>query len=301
MKRRKFIRRCLFATSGLALISSAGRLFGSTPSVQHLVQRGDTLGEIALRYGSTVAAIRQANNLSNDRIIAGQTLEVPIVSGAVSQALTHTVQKGDTLSGIASRYGVPVAGIRAANGLTTDLIVVGQELIIPAEQGHTGSRKYLGPVLAATGRIRLNRGRWRHIVGHHSAVGRGNAEMYDAHHRNRMRMVNGLAYHFVIGNGTDSGDGEIEVGNRWVQQLQGGHVRNHQVNLSGIGICLVGNFEETRPTRAQMEAFIELVGWLKYDILGGRPAFAVHREIDRNHTVCPGRHFPTAAMHRRFG
>jgi N-acetyl-anhydromuramyl-L-alanine amidase AmpD len=113
-------------------------------------------------------------------------------------------------------------------------------------------------------------------------------------------MANGLAYHFVIGNGRDSGDGEIEIGNRWVNQLQGGHVSTHQVNELGIGICLVGNFEELAPSTAQISALTELVLYLKNTLHGGRPQFMVHREVDGNRTLCPGRHFPTARMHRIF-
>ena len=113
-------------------------------------------------------------------------------------------------------------------------------------------------------------------------------------------MKNGLAYHFVIGNGVDSGNGEIEVGARWLKQLDGGHVRKTEVNQQGIGICVVGNFEETRPTQSQMRAFIELVDYLGNDLLKGNYKFLVHREVDRNHTVCPGKFFPTQAMHRRF-
>ena len=66
--------------------------------------------------------------------------------------------------------------------------------------------------------------------------------MFDASHRKR-GMQNGLAYHFVIGNGTDTQDRQIEMGSRWLKQLQGGHVKNHYINEVGIGICLVGNFE----------------------------------------------------------
>src|SRR5690606_11961840 len=158
----------------------------------------------------------------------------------------------------------------------------------------------LAPVVEATARIRIERPRWRWIVGHHSGVNTGSARVYDRYHRERRRMENGLAYHFVIGNGTGSKDGEIEIGGRWTRQLAGGHVRRDEVNEHGIGICVVGNFESDRPSPAQLASFEALVGWLQRDLLAGRPAFAVHREIDRNHTVCPGRHFPVRDLHRKF-
>ena len=72
-------------------------------------------------------------------------------------------------------------------------------------------------------------------------------------------MENGMAYHFVIGNGTDTGDGEIEVGDRWVKQLQGGHVKDDAINDIAIGICLVGDFTRTDPTPKQIDALVDLV------------------------------------------
>lgn len=206
----------------------------------------------------------------------------------------HVVRKGDTLSALAVRYGVSVGDLKRANGLTSDLIRIGQTLTIPESAGEGPDIERL---LAGTS---VDRSRWKYIVGHHSATRYGNAEIYDRNHRRR-GMSNGLAYHFVIGNGVDSGDGEIEIGPRWRRQIEGGHVRKRSVNLEGIGICLVGNFEESHPSRRQLAAFTALVDHLGGSVLKNRYTFAVHREIDRNHTVCPGRHFPVKAMHQRFG
>jgi len=137
-------------------------------------------------------------------------------------------------------------------------------------------------------------------VVHHSGTAYGNAAIYDRQHRER-GMENGLAYHFVIGNGVDSGDGAIEIGPRWRKQLKGGHVHREDINESGIGICLVGNFEETKPTRSQMLALRELIDYLRSEVVGKSIQFAVHREIDPNHTVCPGRRFPVTLLHRIYG
>jgi N-acetyl-anhydromuramyl-L-alanine amidase AmpD len=114
-------------------------------------------------------------------------------------------------------------------------------------------------------------------------------------------MENGLAYHFVIGNGLDAKDGKIEIGPRWLKQLKGGHVHREEINEAGIGICLVGNLEETKPTRNQMLALQELIEYLRSEVVGKGIRFAVHREIDPNHTVCPGRHFPVTKLHRLYG
>ncbi len=155
-------------------------------------------------------------------------------------------------------------------------------------------------VVNATRLLLVVPGRWQIIVGHHSGIGTGNAAIYDRAHRLR-GMEHGLAYHFVIGNGTKSGDGEIELGGRWLKQLPGGHVRNEHVNQIGIGICCVGNFEEITPTPAQLRSFTALVECLKRDVLKTPVRFAVHREIDPGRTVCPGRHFPVAALRQRLG
>jgi hypothetical protein len=160
--------------------------------------------------------------------------------------------------------------------------------------------RYTANVRRVTGRLRVRPGRWQWIVGHHSAIKYGNATVYGRAHLRR-GMENGLAYHFVIGNGVDSGDGEIEIGPRWTKQLLGGHVRRDAVNSVGIGICLVGNFEKTRPTVKQMLAFRELVDYLRSDVVGTKVRFAVHKEIDPGRTACPGRFFPTEQMHRLYG
>ena len=227
---------------------------------------------------------------------AGLFLFGPRVFAALSNDI-YVVKKGDTLTKIATAYGISVREIKRINGISNDLIVTGQSLKIPKILKPSESLKRVKEV---TNSVRTKPRKWKYIVGHHSAIASGNAEIYDRNHRRR-GMKNGLAYHFVIGNGIDSGNGEIEIGNRWLEQLDGGHVRRKEVNQRGIGICVVGNFEETRPTRNQVRAFIELVSYLGNHFLEGNYKFLVHREVDRNHTVCPGKFFPTQAMHRRFG
>lgn len=212
-----------------------------------------------------------------------------------SRAGTYTVVRGDTLGGIASRHGVTVTALKIANKLKSDHIQVGQRLVIPG-----GEDPVLKDVITATGSLRIQRGRWRYVVVHHSGIEAGNARSYGAAHKRR-GMENGLAYDFVIGNGKDSGDGEIEIGPRWLKQIDGGHVRSDFYNTHGIGICLVGNFEKRRPGERQMRSLTALIDWLRDEApLGGKPKFTVHRWVDKNHTVCPGRFFPYAAMKKRY-
>jgi hypothetical protein len=132
---------------------------------------------------------------------------------------------------------------------------------------------------------------WRYIVLHHSGTHEGSAARFDSFHRNVRGWENGLGYHFVIGNGTDSGDGEIEVGKRWKMQLSGAHAGDPIYNRTGIGICLVGNFEEgDKPTRRQVKSLIRVIHYLsqKYNI--PLSSIILHKEI--HDTACPGKNFP---------
>ena len=222
----------------------------------------------------------------------------------------HVVKKGDTLTAIAAAHGVSVAALRSRNKLDSSVIRVGQRLVIPGSSGApaptpaapAAGAGALAPVLAASRGLRITPGRWTHLVIHHSGIEAGNAKSYDGAHRRR-GMENGLAYHFVIGNGRDSGDGQIEVGPRWTKQLFGGHVRSQAMNDHGIGICLVGNFEKRPPGQRQLASLHALLAHLRGDGLPGSavPKVTVHRWVDRNHTVCPGRRFPYSDLKRRYG
>ena len=209
---------------------------------------------------------------------------------------THTVRRGETLSAIARQHGVSVQALKRQNRLRNDLIRPGQRLSIPRP---ASGGAVLAPVIAATRNIRVDTDRWRYIVAHHSAVEAGNARTYGAEHTRR-GYEHGLGYHFVIGNGRDSGDGEIEVGSRWIKQVRGGHVRSQEVNETGIGVCLVGNFENHPPSSRQMASLTALIDWLREGRVSSRCRFSVHRWVDRNHTLCPGRHFPYAMAKKRF-
>ncbi|RPG87522.1 MAG: LysM peptidoglycan-binding domain-containing protein [Coraliomargarita sp. TMED73] len=227
---------------------------------------------------------------------------VTMTSGLLARTgtTTHTVSKGDTLSRLARKYNTTVRAIQQTNGLQGDLIRIGQKLLIPASGGSTAQTDLLRNVRAINAGIPVRPKLWNTIVVHHSAVKFGNAAKYDAGHRRR-GMKNGLAYHFVIGNGIDSGDGEIEIGPRWRKQLLGGHLKSYRLNQSAIGICLVGNFEETRPSKKQIQALTQLVDWLQREVLRKRTRFAGHKELPGEKTVCPGKYFPLKPLHRRYG
>jgi len=133
---------------------------------------------------------------------------------------------------------------------------------------------------------------WKYIVIHHSATQRGSAASFHEAHI----VVKGwrsLGYDFVIGNGTDQGDGVIAPGPRWYSQEWGAHANSTEYNEHGIGICLVGNFEEQPPTAAQWAALKNLCDNLckRYDI--PRNHIVGHNQIRLGgSTACPGRFLP---------
>lgn len=137
---------------------------------------------------------------------------------------------------------------------------------------------------------------WRWIVIHHSASPAGSMVVFDREHK--AKGWDGVGYHFVIGNGTNSGDGQIEVTPRWPIQKWGAHAKtaDNRFNEYGIGICLVGNFDVDRPTAKQMQSLAKLVSYLMrtYRI----PASNVIGHRDTKPTDCPGRHFNVAAVQR---
>jgi hypothetical protein len=168
----------------------------------------------------------------------------------------------------------------------------------------TNYRYLTRSVIDAIRRAPVKRRRWQFIVVHNSGTRQGNARAFDYYHRHVRRMQNGLAYHFVIGNGTSTGNGQIEVGDRWRRQINGGHVHSDYLNNISLGICLVGDFNRDQPTRAQLDACEELIRYLR-DRCGktekGEIPVRPHREMNppRWPTDCPGDVFPYSWF-RRF-
>jgi hypothetical protein len=165
--------------------------------------------------------------------------------------------------------------------------------------------RYLTPsIRRAIDQAKVRKGRWKYIIVHNSGTRQGNARIFDTYHRRVRRMQNGLAYHFVIGNGRSSGNGEIEIGPRWTRQINGGHVASDYLNNIALGICLVGDLNRDLPTKAQLEALDELITYLRGRVgkIKGRPAIVLpHKKINPKPTDCPGDRFPYSWLQRRFG
>ncbi len=138
---------------------------------------------------------------------------------------------------------------------------------------------------------------WTAIVIHHSGTKSGNAAIFDKWHREGNHWE-GVGYDFVIGNGTNSGDGEVEVTYRWREQVTGAHcggTAGNWANRDAVGICLVGNFNQTLPTSRQMQSLVRLIRFLqnRYGIPKSR-IYGHKTTPGASITDCPGKRFPMA-------
>ncbi|WP_243387398.1 LysM peptidoglycan-binding domain-containing protein [Bacillus kexueae] len=100
----------------------------------YIVVAGDTLSLIAKKFNVTVDSLKKVNQLTTDVIYVGQSLKIPTQPENPVQTQTHVVEAGDTLYKIAVRYGVTVQDIKEKNNLQSDVIYVGQRIIIPIQQ-----------------------------------------------------------------------------------------------------------------------------------------------------------------------
>lgn len=101
-------------------------------TIRYVVQPGDSLWLIAQKYHTTVQAIKNLNGLSGDLLNVGQVLKIPVEQSA--SIIQYTVKPGDSLWLIAQKYHTTVDAIKKLNGLSNDLLEVGQILKIPSSQ-----------------------------------------------------------------------------------------------------------------------------------------------------------------------
>lgn len=161
--------------------------------------------------------------------------------------------------------------------------------LLPEDPGSIDIFKY-------TGKEELELNNPEYIIIHHSATREGGAESFRRNHK--ARGWRDVGYHYIIGNGTYSRDGEVEIGRP--ENESGAHCNVDRMNFRSIGICLVGDFDKTRPTTAQMES---LEGLCR-DIMSRHriPAGNIlgHGEVKGAATACPGKHFDMNAFRKRL-
>ncbi len=121
--------KALYDTYQGILLNVPPQIPDESDTFQYTVQPGDTLWLLSRRYGTTVEAIKRLNGLTGDMLYIGQVLRIPVSqTGGYRE---YTVQAGDSLWLLARRFGTTVEEIMRLNGLTSDLIDVGQVLRIP--------------------------------------------------------------------------------------------------------------------------------------------------------------------------
>ena len=98
--------------------------------MEYVVKAGDSLWLIARKYQTTVDTLKKLNGLTSDLLNIGQVLKVPVMQNGGSY-ISHVVQPGDTLWLLSRQYGTTVSAIQKLNGLTGDLLNIGQVLKIP--------------------------------------------------------------------------------------------------------------------------------------------------------------------------
>ena len=195
----------IFAGQELTVPGVSGPLQPAGPVIVTVVS-GDTLSEIASKYGVGLSALMNENGITKpDSIYIGQKIRIPGTGPAPTTTLPPlriTVQSGDTLSVIAETYGVKVSSIVSANGLpNANFLSVGQELIIPGVYGSAASPQYstdYGPVV-------VNGRGWGH--------GRG------------------MGQYGSLGYAIDEGWGRDQILNHYYGGTTGGTVSNDEIGV----------------------------------------------------------------------
>lgn len=108
----------------------------------YTVKAGDTLYEIAKQYNTTVDELIELNNLKTTSLSIGQQLKVPTEGETEEAYITYIVKGGDSLYAIAQKYEITVETIKQANGLSSNLLSIGQILKIPTTNITTDYKEY---------------------------------------------------------------------------------------------------------------------------------------------------------------
>lgn len=122
-------------------ILSAGQLLkipsALLPESTYTVKKGDSLYSIANKYNTTVDELKRINNLTSNILSIGQILKLPSDKASnienEENTISYTVQKGDSLYSIARKYDTTIDRIKDINNLTTNLLSIGQVLLIPTD------------------------------------------------------------------------------------------------------------------------------------------------------------------------
>ncbi|HOG23316.1 MAG: N-acetylmuramoyl-L-alanine amidase [Candidatus Omnitrophica bacterium ADurb.Bin292] len=226
--------------------------------------------------------------MPNFRPASVMTVNLPAPTTGTKRDIYHVVGPYESLWRIAIVYGKDMDSIMRDNQISdATKIKKGQKLLI---RNTYGPRPNI-PLYPTT--------RWTHIVIHHTATDVGNAYTIDSAHVNR-GWERGMGYDFLIDNGTHGKSlGQIEVGPRWLKQIDGAHVKEADWNKKAIGIALMGNYSENPMPAPMMDNLVFLVATLKNFYRIPEQNIVGHRDVPGAATECPGKLFPWNEFKRR--
>ncbi|MFZ3589007.1 LysM peptidoglycan-binding domain-containing protein [Bacillus sp. DJP31] len=123
-------------------------------TAQYIVKSGDTLNQIARNHGTTTQEIQRLNALTTTTIFPGQILKMPttVATPAPAPTLkpnTYIIVSGDSLFSLAKKFTVTVDSLKSTNNLTTDLIFVGQQLLIPEQVVSVDQTSPASPIVSS--------------------------------------------------------------------------------------------------------------------------------------------------------
>ena len=240
------------------------------------------------------APVRGAHGVPGVEPFPGPITAVPSERGIMIPELPrtnviHEVAPGETVWRISKMYDVGIEDIARANSLKDiSRLEKGERLVIPNA----------APLMSVIPLYPSNK--WKYIIVHHSATEAGNALSFDYVHSTKKHWKS-LGYHFVIDNGTSGKeDGQIEVSPRWIHQEDGAHCKASEMNYKAIGICLVGNFNESSISPKQMESLVYLVNVLREYYRISYAHILGHGHVRGAVTDCPGTRFPWRQFRSRL-
>jgi hypothetical protein len=146
-------------------------------------------------------------------------------------------------------------------------------------------------------RKQIASGQWNSIVIHDSGSPVGSQSSLDQ--AARAGGLRGIGYHFVIGNGNGMGDGELFVTDRWLNQMRGAHVagsRGNDLNRQSIGICLVGDGDRQKFSKAQIARLVQLLDTLQRELGVQNERVYLHSDVAA--VSSPGKLFPAVEVRR---